>query len=85
MSLHVLSPRGRVPRDRCEHCDVLVHRVWLVPGDVLNSCAACYRSMTGSAPVHDLGHSTEVPRARHDGAPGTAAAFYLRVDGRRPA
>ena len=84
MSTHVLSPRRRVPRDRCEHCGALVHRVWLVPGDVLNSCAACYHRLAGTAPVHDLGHTTDAPST--PAAPtGAAAAFYLRVDGRRPA
>jgi hypothetical protein len=71
----------QLPTDRCEHCDRLVYRVWLVPGDVLDSCAACFRAAAGRAPVHELGHSSAPPPAARQ-AP---AAFYVRADGRRPA
>lgn len=81
MRTDVFAVRRRTATDLCEHCGADVHRVWLVPGDVLNSCADCYRSTTGRAPVHEQGHSSVVPeRART-----AAASFYLRVDGRRPA
>lgn len=68
--------------DRCEHCGDAVTRVWLVPGDSLNSCRRCYVAATGRQPVHDQGHSTpdvagSVTRSN--------APFYVRVDGRRPA
>jgi hypothetical protein len=67
--------------DVCEHCGDGVDRVWLVPGDVLNSCSACFRRATGRAPVHGQGFST-APRPR---PAGRVASFYLRADGRRPA
>lgn len=73
-------PRA-VASDVCEHCGADVDRVWLVPGDVLNSCSACFRRATGRAPVHDQGYSSP-PLAR---PVGRAASFYLRTDGRRPA
>lgn len=76
------APRRRVPTDRCEHCGEGVERVWLVPGDVLDSCAACFRAATGRAPLHEHGHSSLVVLAQRTGAP---ASFYLRADGRRPA
>lgn len=68
--------------DRCEHCGDLVARVWLVPGDVLDSCRGCFLLATGRPPVHEQGHTTVrrlPPPAR------AAASFYLRTDGRRPA
>ena len=61
---------------------MLVERVWLVPGDVLDSCAGCYQTATGIAPVYEQGHSS-VPVLQRTRGP--AASFYLRVDGRRPA
>lgn len=77
----VFAARSRCPTDRCEHCDVEVERVWLVPGDVLNSCHDCYRSATGAAPRHELGHTSPPPPPR----PYARASFHQRVDGRRPA
>lgn len=72
----------RRPSDTCEHCGAVVDRVWLVPGDVLDSCAACYTEATGQAPVHEQGHSSPPQLAR---PVGRTASFYLRADGRRPA
>lgn len=80
----VFAPRRRPsrPADRCEHCGQDVDRVWLVPGDVLNSCRACFQRLCGRQPVHAQGHSS---------APGSAApysrpaSFHQRADGRRPA
>lgn len=77
----MFAVRRRTPADRCEHCGAEVDRVWLVPGDVLNSCRDCYRSATGSEPVHGQGHSS-VPVQGGGSAP--RASFYLRLDGRRP-
>lgn len=77
----VLARRRAAAGDRCEHCGDDVDRVWLVPGDVLNSCDACFRRATGRAPVHGHGFSS-APLTR---PAGPAASFYLRVDGRRPA
>ena len=77
----MFAVRRTLPADVCEHCCGAVDRVWLVPGDVLNSCQECYRCATGQLPVHEQGHST----------PGTLpvatarATFHLRADGRRPA
>ena len=78
----VFALRRSTPTDVCEHCGADVARVWLVPGDVLNSCRDCYRASTGRLPVHEQGHTSAAP-AR----PGRsrAASFYLRADGRRPA
>jgi len=67
--------------DLCEHCGAGVDRVWLVPGDVLNSCETCFQRATGRAPVHAHGFSS-APRRQPD---GRTASFYLRADGRRPA
>ena len=80
----VFAVRRVLAADRCEHCERDVHRVWLVPGDVLNSCRACFVAVTGQQPVHGLGHSTP---AQEPVRPVRAALahFYLRVDGRRPA
>lgn len=72
----------RRPSDACEHCGQVVDRVWLVPGDVLDSCAECFTAATGCAPVHEHGHSSPPRDAPRLGGP---ASFYLRVDGRRPA
>lgn len=77
----VFAPRRQVAADRCEHCDRDVDRVWLVPGDVLNSCRSCFERVTGSPPRHDHGHSSPPPAVRT----GARASFHLRVDGRRPA
>ena len=83
MRTGVFAPRRHQPADRCEHCGDLVDRVWLVPGDVLNSCGACYLLGTGRAPVHDQGHSSSP--AVLPPAPGRAASFHLRADHKRPA
>ena len=74
--------RPPVPHDRCEHCAAAVHRVWLVPGDVLNSCADCYRQAAGRDPVHEQGHSTAAwhPAPR----PGRRPAFSARPRVRVP-
>jgi len=72
----------RHPADTCEHCGEVVDRVWLVPGDVLDSCAACFTAAAGHPPVHEQGHSSPAPHERRPTAP---ASFYLRTDGRRPA
>lgn len=78
----VFAARRRTPpADRCEHCDRYVERVWLVPGDVLNSCRSCYQRATGRIPVHEQGHTSE-PGAP---APYARASWHLRADGRRPA
>lgn len=82
MRTHVFAVRRQVPGDLCEHCGAEVERVWLVPGDVLNSCRDCYRAVTGRLPLHEQGHSSGAPERPR---PGRAASFYLRVDGRRPA
>ncbi len=74
--------RRSTPTDRCEHCGELVERVWLVPGDVLNSCADCFSRATGRRPVHEQGHSSAPPPPP---AALPRASFYLRTDGRRPA
>lgn len=76
------SRQRPVPADRCERCGAMVRRVWLVPGDVLNSCAGCFERATGRQPVHGQGHST---REQGRSVPTPAASFYLRADGRRPA
>ena len=76
----LFSVRRRLPADLCEHCGELVERVWLVPGDVLDSCAGCYEQAVGRAPVHEQGHSRPAT-----GGVRPAASFYLRTDGRRPA
>ncbi len=81
MDSRLLAGRRAVASDICEHCGDQVERVWLVPGDVLNSCSACYQRATGRAPVHGHGYSNP-PAARPVGRP---ASFYLRTDGRRPA
>lgn len=81
MPTDVFARRQQLPTDRCEHCGHLVHRVWLVPGDVLDSCASCFSAATGHPPVHDLGH-TSAPRPVLRRAP---AVFHVRADGRRPA
>jgi ribosome-binding protein aMBF1 (putative translation factor) len=65
----VFAVRRQPALDECEHCGRSVHRVWLVPGDVLDSCGDCYREATGREPVHAQGHSTvrrlpDRPRAR---------------------
>ncbi len=82
MGRDIFAVRRRLPGDVCEQCGAVVDRVWLVPGDVLDSCAACFQSATGQLPVYEQGHSsvpTPVLRATRP------ASFYLRVDGRRPA
>ncbi len=81
MTAGVFQVRRR-PADTCEHCGEVVDRVWLVPGDVLDSCAACFLGATGHPPVHEQGHSSPAPLERR---PTTTASFYLRTDGRRPA
>lgn len=83
MRTDVFAPRRTRPADLCEHCGETVDRVWLVPGDVLNSCRACYALVVGAAPPHEQGHSThaELPRAPR----GRSAAFHVRADHRRPA
>ena len=81
MDSRVFALRRPVASDVCEHCGDEVERVWLVPGDVLNSCERCYEHTTGRAPVHAHGYSSP-PAARPT---GRAASFYLRSDGRRPA
>lgn len=81
MDARLFASRRPAGGDCCEHCGDEVDRVWLVPGDVLNSCERCFRRATGRAPVHGHGFSSP-PRARPSGA---AASFYLRADGRRPA
>lgn len=68
--------------DLCERCGRTVGRVWLVPGDVLNSCASCFEQQAGRPPVHGQGHSTAPPSLS---GPRPSASFYLRADGRRPA
>ena len=80
----VFAVRQVMAADRCEHCERDVHRVWLVPGDVLNSCRACFVAATGQQPVHGLGHSTPAQEPVRP-ARRVPALFYLRVDGRRPA
>lgn len=76
----VFPVRRALPVDVCEHCGDRVDRVWLVPGDVLDSCARCFEQAAGRPPVHEQGHSTRpAPRAT------PVASFYLRADGRRPA
>ena len=65
----------------CEHCGADEDRVWLVPGDVLNSCRTCYLRATGRLPVEAQGHSSEPAPP----APYSRATFHLRADGRRPA
>lgn len=70
--------------DRCEHCSATVGRVWLVPGDVLNSCRDCYEAATGRPPAHEQGHSS-APVPPVPARPAPRASFYLRRDGRRPA
>ena len=82
MRSDVFSARRRPPADRCEHCGDVVDRVWLVPGDVLNSCRACYALVTGASPVHEQGHSSGAAVARPVRGP---ASFHLRADHRRPA
>ena len=77
----VFAVRREQAHDRCEHCDRLVGRVWLVPGDVLNSCAACFQRATGRSPVDAQGHTT-VPEVLVRRAP---ARWHQRIDGRRPA
>ncbi len=77
----IFAVRRVHPIDQCGTCERLVPRVWLVPGDVVESCAACYRGATGREPVHEQGH-TSVPAPTR---PATRATFYLRLDGRRPA
>jgi len=57
--------------------------VWLVPGDVLDSCRACHAEATGQLPVHEQGH-TRVHRAAERHSARSQAPFYLRVDGQRP-
>ena len=83
MRTDVFSPRRTTPADHCEHCGDLVDRVWLVPGDVLNSCRACFSLVTGEIPVHEQGHSSAAPVARP--VRGLAASFHRRADHRRPA
>lgn len=82
MAPDVFRLRRRPPVDACGHCHAVVPRVWLVPGDVLDSCAACYERATGRLPVHEQGHSSAPasppPTVR-------ATAFHVRADGRRPA
>ena len=79
----MFAPRPRTPpTDVCEHCGAAVDRVWLVPGDVLDSCASCFTAATGRQPVHAQGHSSPLVLRPRPSAPAT---FYLRVDGRRPA
>ena len=86
MHFPALAPRRGVPRDRCGHCDRLAVRVWLVPGDVLDSCRACYSMATGREPVHAQGHTTGEGRARvGDGPVPSAATFYPRARERRTA
>ena len=80
MTSSLFPVRRLLPSDLCEHCEQLVDRVWLVPGDVLDSCAACFEAAAGRPPIHEQGHSrAAVDRQR------PAASFYLRTDGRRPA
>lgn len=74
------TARQRRSTARCEHCLRTVPRVWLVPGDVLDSCADCYAEVMGEQPVHEQGHARdEAPTAR------PRATFFVRADGRRPA
>lgn len=82
MGSDVFTVRRRAAADVCGHCGAQVERVWLVPGDVLDSCRDCYRTTTGRLPVHEQGHSSPPPERRQ---PSPAASFYLRADGRRPA
>ena len=77
------TPRRPARCDRCEQCGQAVLRVWLVPGDILNSCARCFTEATGRPPVQAQGHSTEPGELK--GGQRHPATFYLRVDGRRPA
>lgn len=79
MAPDVFLRRRHLPTDRCACCGRLVDRVWLVPGDVEESCARCYAQVTGRAPVHEQGHSSP-PAIRPASAP---PAFYVRLDGRR--
>jgi hypothetical protein len=72
--------RPRYQAQACEHCEASVERVWLVPGDVLNSCAACFREATGQEPLPERGFSRVGAQPA-----GPRASFYVRVDGRRPA
>lgn len=80
-----LAPRPRVPNDRCDHCGSTVDRVWLVPGDVVDSCRDCFTALTGREPVHAQGHSSG-PADRADAvAVPSAAAFYPGARDRRTA
>lgn len=72
-------PPGR--HDLCEHCNSLVSRVWLVPGDVLNSCADCYAAIAGQPPVYEQGHSTQQVAI----LTSRPAPSFTREEGRRPA
>ena len=86
MRFPALAPDRGLPLDRCGHCDRLAARVWLVPGDVLDSCRDCFVASTGREPVHAQGHSTRgEPR---DGAARprpSAGAFYPGARERRSA
>ena len=84
MTRPVFRVRRELPADACEHCGQVVARVWLVPGDVLDSCAVCFERAAGRPPVHEHGHTTTSTAAAARPA-GRAASFYLRADGRRPA
>lgn len=73
----VLALRPRAAVDLCEHCQERVPRVWLVPGDVLSSCRACFVRATGSEPVHEQGHSS-APAPRPAAQPFPRSASFPR-------